>query len=38
MTGNGNTAAQLLAAARQIRANIGDCWVMTAAEDGGVIV
>ena len=36
MTGDGNTAAQLLAAARQIRANIGDCWVMTAAEDGGV--
>ena len=35
MTGNGDKAARLLAAARQIRAKIGDCWVMTAAEDDG---
>lgn len=34
MTGDDNKA-KLLAAARQIRARIGDCWVMTAAEDGG---
>ena len=35
MTGDGDKAERLLAAARRIRANIGDCWVMTAAEDGG---
>jgi general stress protein 26 len=35
MTDNDDKAERLLAAALQIRAKIGDCWVMTAAEDGG---
>lgn len=36
MTGEEDKAKRLLTAARQIRSKIGDCWVMTAAEDGGV--
>jgi general stress protein 26 len=35
MAGDGDKAERLLAAARQIRAKIGDCWVMTAANDDG---
>jgi general stress protein 26 len=35
MKDNHDKAERLLAAAQQIRAKIGDCWVMTAAEDGG---